>query len=164
VTAPSLDKWPEDQIPAVVVMSLGTSEVPLKSGDGSYTARWQMNLACICSARREAEARTMSMQFLAAHRTILLQRQSLGSNAIGVVWQDEDYTQLAYDDARTLCAAMAAFTVEVENVATAGAGPLTPDVPLDPDTDPWPLWPTVEEVDIEVDAVPTTEPLVRPDD
>lgn len=150
VTAPSLDNWPEDQLPSIVVVSLGIAELPLKGGDGRHRARWGINIACICSARMEAQAREQSMLYLAAHRALLLQRQSLEGNTDGVQWIDEDYTQLVYDDARTLAAAQAAFTVDVDNVVSSGAGPVTPDDPLDPDTDPWPLPPNVDTYIIDV--------------
>jgi hypothetical protein len=157
--APSMDKWPEDQLPTVVVMSLGTAERPLKDGDGTYRARWQINLACICSARREAEARANGMLYIAAHKALLLQRPSLGGNATGIDWLDEDYTQIAFDDQRTLFAPQAAFVVEVPDVVTTKAGPTAPDEPLEPDTDPWPDWPTVLTHQELVENFPVEEPL-----
>lgn len=153
VTTPTLDKWPEDQLPAILVMSLGVSEPPQRTSD-VYRARWTINVAAICSARTEAETRLQAMYLLAAHRALLLQRPSLEGYARGVVWGDEDYTQLAYDDARTLAASQAAFTVEVDDVQHVNAGPITPDDPLNPDTLPWPLDPETATVHIEVDRVP----------
>ena len=138
VTAPSFDKWPEDQLPAVMLVSVGLSELPLKDGYGLYRARWQMGLGCIVSARTQTESHRMAMLYIAALRTLLIQRPSLGDRAAGIVWQDEDYTQLAYDDIRTLAAGQAMFTVEVEGVSQAGAGPLSTDDPNDPACAPWP--------------------------
>src|SRR5215472_7746956 len=48
-TAPSMDKWPEDQLPCVVVQALGTSELPLMGGDGAYTGRFIINTAMIAT-------------------------------------------------------------------------------------------------------------------
>lgn len=154
VTTPTFDNWPEDQLPCILVMSLGVAEPPVKTSD-TYRARWTINVAAICSARTEAETRMHAMYLLAAHRAILLQRPSLNGNARGVVWTDEDYTQLAYDDARTLAASQAAFTIEVDGTQSINAGPISPDQgPLNPDTTPWPLYPLVDEVVVEVDSVP----------
>jgi hypothetical protein len=42
-------------------------------------------------------------------------------------------------------------------VASAIHGPPFPFDPLDPDTDPWPPWAKVREVEVEVDPVPLRE-------
>lgn len=159
VTAPSFDKWPEDQVPAVLLISVGLAEAPRKGGDGRYRARWQMGLGCICSARTQAQAHAQAMLYVAAHRTLLIQRPSLDGWADGVVWQDEDYAQISYDDLRTLAAGQATFTVEVADVVTANAGPLTPDEPEDPDTLPWPPWQPVVTADVDVQNHQPPEPL-----
>lgn len=150
VTSPSLDKWPEDQLPALLVISIGLSEPPLRSGDGRFRARWDMGLACIVSARKQEEARSLAMLYMAALRALFVQRPSLGGNAAGTVWTGESYESLDFDDVRTLMAGIASFTVEVADVVTANAGPLRPDVPLTPDTEPWDDWPTVESVEVHV--------------
>jgi len=160
VTGPSLDKWPEDQLPAGLLISVGLAERPSMSGDGSYNARWQMGLAIIVSARTEAETHRLAMLYIAAHRTLLLQRPSLGERTLGVDWQDENYDQLPYDDIRSLGAGMANFTVEVESVASWGMGPNTPDVPLSPDdTLPWPPYQTVKTHSETVEHYVPPDPL-----
>jgi hypothetical protein len=150
VTSPSLDKWPEDQLPALLVISIGLSEPPLKSGDGRFRARWDMGLACVVSARTQSESRALAMRYMAALRALFVQRPSLDGNAAGTVWTGESYESLDYDDVRSLMAGIASFTVEVADVVTANAGPLVADVPLTPDTDPWNDWPIAELVDVQV--------------
>jgi hypothetical protein len=154
VPAPTFDKWPEDQLPAVFVVSTGTSERPAREGDGRYRARFAIRVGVVCTARRQAEARKLAMLYLAAHRTLLIQRPSLEGHAAGVVWQGDAYTQLNYDDTRTLYSGESSFTVEVDGVCYGDAGPTTPDDPRDPCTDPWPPWSTVKLVDIDVEAIP----------
>jgi len=146
----TLDKWPEDQVPAVVLVSAGLAEPPKRRGDGTYDARWLMGLGCVCSARTEEKTHALAQIQLAAHRQILLQRPSLEGRAAGMTWLDDDYAQLPYDDNRSLGAAMAFFTVQVNGVGQTGAGPVTPADPLSPDTDPWPAWPEVDTVQIDV--------------
>lgn len=159
VTAPSLDKWPEDQLPALLLISVGMSEPPLKQGDGRFRARWEMGLACVVSARREDESRALAMRYMAALRALFVQRPSLDGNAAGTVWLGEQYDQLEYDDARSLTAGLAQFTVEVEDVVSANAGPLRADKPLDPDVDPWPAWATAKVVGVTVEGHVPPEPL-----
>jgi hypothetical protein len=150
-TAPSLDNWPEDQLPALLVLSPGMNEVPQRRGDGYYKARWNIAVACVVSASTEHDSRTLAMRYTAALRALLLQRSSLDGQAQGVAWLSERYDELAYDDVRSLMAGVAEFLIDAESVTNAKAGPTTPDDPLDPDTDPWAAWPTVQSVDIDIE-------------
>lgn len=158
--APTFDKWPEDQLPAVLLVSTGIPSPPPKRGGGEawYRARWLLGLGVVCSARTQAQSHEQAMLYLAAHRMILVQRPSLEGYARGTVWVGESYDELEYDDTRSLGAGLAAFEVEVDNVASANAGPLTPD---DPD---WPYepWARVETVEVDVEAVPITETVPLP--
>jgi hypothetical protein len=155
-TTPSFDNWPEDQLPAVMLVSVGLAEPPFKQGSGEYRARWQMGLACVTSAAKLEQAHELAMLYVAAHRAVLVQRPSLEGRAAGVVWQDENYDDLPLDDLRSLSAGQAVFTVEVHEVTQANAGPLTPSEPLTPDTDPHPEWPLAETVETEVEPLPLT--------
>jgi hypothetical protein len=155
-TAPSFDNWPEDQLPGLVLISVGLAEAPARSGDGSYNARWQMALGLVVSARTEAESHALAMLYVAAHRALLIQRPSLGGRALGVDWLDEDYAQGSFDDQRSLALGQASFTVGVENVVNSLAGPTTADAPLEPDTTPWPDWPVVQTHEETVEQTPRT--------
>jgi hypothetical protein len=137
----SFDKWPEDQLPALMVSSTGTPQPPKRLGDGTYRAWWLMGLYVVCSARTQAESKVMARHYTAAVRDLFLQRPSLDGQANGTDWVDEDYRDLTYDDLRSLSSGAVHFIVEVENVASANAGPLSPDSPSD---DPWAHWPTVQ--------------------
>jgi hypothetical protein len=147
----SLDKWPEDQLPAVLLVSTGLTESPVMHGEGQYTGRWAIDVTCICSAREEADARAIMHRYIAALELLFLQRPSLDGNADGTVWLGATYVTLPYEDTRTLASAQAQFAVQVDNAMSARGGPITPDAPLEPDTDPWADWPVVETTDIEVE-------------
>jgi hypothetical protein len=163
VTSPSVDKWPEDQLPVALLVSVGLAERPLRDGAGRYRGRWQMGLSVVCSARTAEQTHVLAMLYVAAHRALLLQRQSLDGKAAGVVWQAETYTDLPFDDTRSLEAGQALFTVEIEDITSAWAGPDTPSQPLDPDTQAWPLWPTVKTHTEQVKHVDEiTQPQVTP--
>jgi hypothetical protein len=149
----SFDKWPEDQVPGLVVVSPGLLPPPQKTGDGVYRARWRVDVGVICSARTQEKSHEQAQLFIAAHKAIVSQRPSLEGFATASTWIDESYDPLVYDDTRSLYAGYAGFAIDVDDVLTTLAGPITPDDPLDPDTDPWPLWPVVDTVDVEVDKV-----------
>ena len=156
VVAPTFDQWPEDQLPRLVVVSTGIAERPLMTGAGLYSTRWVIEVGCLVSARSEAEAHRMALDYGAALYTLLDQRPSLDGRAQGIDWQGfaiED--QLDYDDTRSLSAGVASFTVLVEETVDANGGPATPDAPHDPDTDPWADWPRVETTEVVVENVGT---------
>ena len=157
--APSFDKWPEDQLPAIVVVSVGLADVPVKDGRGTYRAKWDMVIGAVCSARTQEESRLMSMFYIAALGTLLDQRPSLEAGAVGLDWLDEDYTVLEFDDTRSVSAGAGRFHIQFDNVRSTRAGPLAPDEPLDPDTLPWPDDQAVELVDIDVLNVLVDEDL-----
>lgn len=159
VPAQTYDKWPEDQLPALMVLSPGVAELPLKEGDGRYRAAWLISVGVLCSTRTQGETHALAMHYALALRELLLQRPSLDGHAAGTIWRSETYNELDYDDQRTLGGGSVEFAIEVENVAQASAGPLTPDEPLSPDTDPWPDWPVAEEVEVEVEAVQPPQTL-----
>jgi hypothetical protein len=152
--ATTFDKWPEDQVPGLLVVSPGLIPPPVKSGGGVYRATWRVDVGCLCSARTMQQSHEQAQLMIAAHKSIVAQKPSLEGHAIGAAWVDETYDPLDFDDTRSLYAGYASFAIEVDNVLTTLAGPLTPDEPLDPDTDPWPLWPTVETFDVEIDKQP----------
>src|SRR5262249_15496789 len=152
---PTFDKWPEDQIPGVLVVSPGLVPPPQRGGDGVYYARWNVQVGCACSARTQQEAHEIAMLFVAAHKAIVVQRPSLEGHAAGAQWLDEQYSPLEYDDTRSLYAGYATLVIDIDDVLTSLAGPITPDDPLTPDElAPWPLDPTVKTHDEQVSNYP----------
>ena len=148
---PTFDKWPEDQVPGVLVVSAGTAGRPVKDADKSYRTRWQLQVGCLASARTQKLSHEHAHMYTTACRVALLQKQSLEGWAAGTDWLGDRYDPLAYDDTRSLYAGYADLTVEVRDVATVTAGPTEPDDPLEPDTLPWPLPPLVETVETEIE-------------
>jgi len=152
--SPSYDKWPEDQLPCVILRSVGTAERPLRKGDGSYDARWLMQLDNVCSARTEDESHRMAMLYAAAHLALVLQRPSLGGHAAGISWVADTYTDQPFDGTRSLAAVSSTLEVQVNDVVRTVAGPTSVEEPLTPDTDPWPPLGTVESHDEQVVKLP----------
>ena len=157
--APSFDKWPEDQIPGIIVISTGTSEAPIRDGGGYYRARWRVDVGAACSTRTQDGTRAQARLYASAIRDLLVQRASLDGHTQGTVWLGETYQDLAFDDTRSLASATVQFTIEVDEVALANAGPTLPDAP---DDLPWPDWQDVESADVDVQHVPPPTPLPQP--
>lgn len=148
---PEFEKWPEDQLPAVLVLSPGLAEAPLPDGTGLYRARFLIGIAVVVSARTLHETRELAALYTAVLRTVLLQQQSLGGFASGVNWLDENYDDLPAVDTRSLGAGQAIFAVEVEGLARRWNGPPFPtgEVP-EPPTDPIPQDPHAVDVSVEI--------------
>jgi hypothetical protein len=157
----SFDKWVEDQLPAVMIVSPGIATPPRRFGDGGYMATWMIGLAVLCSAATQEQTHDQARQMVAALRGLFLQKPSLGGHANGIDWLAERYDDRPWDDARSLAAGQAHFTVDVLSVAGDFDGPPTADPPLTPDTEPWPDWPEVETYEIDVEQVPLDTDLTE---
>ena len=157
-TAGELDKWPEDQLPAVIIVSPGLREEPDKDGSGFYRARWLVAVALLVSARTEARTRQLCHLYAAAIRSCVLQTLVLQDEPEAVYWRDESYDDLEPEAARSLSLAQLFFDVDVSDVAVdalgRGYGPIGPD----PDPD-YPPWPDVVDADLDVVKVPIDEEL-----
>src|SRR5262245_28967569 len=157
-TSPDFETWPEDIIPRGLIVSPGLIEPPKADGTGDYRARWSLGLGVVVSARTMDETMELAKLYIAALRTCILQHQSLEGFAAGVEWLDENYDDLPSIDTRSLGAGQAIFAVEVADVSRRWGGPVTPSEPPTPDTVPLPTDPTVDDVAVEVQRIPITNP------
>jgi hypothetical protein len=112
-TAADFEKWPEDQLPCLLLVSPGLAEAPLADGAGSYRVKFSVGLAVIVSAATMDETAALSKLYVAAMRAAILQHQSLEGFASGVEWLDETYDDLPSVDTRSLGAGQCIFAVEV---------------------------------------------------
>ena len=162
IVASQFSKWPEDQLPVVVVISPGLSGPPRRAGDGRTLARWALSAGVVNSAAHIDKVRENTLDYIAAIRALITQHQSLGGLATAVDWIDENYIPpfpYGRTQARSLFGAQAIFTVTVDDVVSYGKGPDGPWGPPPPPatpTDPT-NWPTVKR------AVVTVAPPVPPD-
>jgi hypothetical protein len=138
-------KWPEDQFPAVVVVSPGLVEQPYVEGDGTVYATWTIGLAALTSARTEQATRELAKVYAAHLRAIMLQRPSIGGFASDTHWLDEDYNILPTDTRRSLAAGYLVFNVTAAQVLNVYGGPTEP--PDEPYEDPAD-WPTVDTTEV----------------
>jgi hypothetical protein len=142
------EHWPEDQIPAIIVVSPGLTDPPMGTGSGAFRANWDLGVAVVAEGQQTNNTRDLVGYYTAAIRALIIQRQSLGGFAMGVIWRDERYDDISdLEVGRTLASGQVVFSVTVEGIVSTKAGPLTPDTPpVDPpDTSPtWPIATTVE--------------------
>lgn len=139
------DREPEDQLPAIVVVSPGLAENPMQDGDGLFRAPWSVGVGIFTSARDRESTEKLVRLYCAVARAIMLQKQSLGGFADGTTWLDEDFDEIEFDDTRTIGAGLVEFTVTVAGVVNRRGGPAAP-TPPDPVGQPGSNWPLVEEV------------------
>lgn len=154
-TAPEFEKWPEDQLPCVLLISPGLAEPPKPDGGGTYRAQFSLGLACVVSTAHMDDTADLAKLYCAVLRACLLQHQSLEGFAAGVTWLDENYDDLPSIDTRSLGAGQAIFAVEVDGISTRWNGPVSPDSdPPANGTDPIPDDPTVQDVAVDIQPVP----------
>lgn len=155
-TASDFEKWPEDQLPCVVLVSPGLAEEPLADGAGVYRCKFSVGVAVVVSAATMDETAALAKLYVAALRTAILQHQSLEGFATGIEWLDENYDDLPSIDTRSLGAGQLIFAVEVAGMARRWNGPKTPNEPPPVDTDPLPEDPYAQRVVVSTVPVPLT--------
>jgi hypothetical protein len=148
----TLNKKPEDQLPAVVILTPGNGgQKPVRDGDGIYKAGFVVNVACIVSAggQNPQEATSdLAEDYRTVLELILLHNGSLGGFAESTTFEGWRADDLAAEDDRSISAGVNVFEVLVKGIAKHGAGLPEPlDEPYE-ETEPA----TITEVNVEVEA------------
>jgi hypothetical protein len=147
------DKFPEDQLPTIIVVSPGLDDDPNEEGDGNYRAPWRMHVGAVVSTSDPAATNLVAKIMGAAIRGAMVQHKSLGGVASGLTWYDESYDDLPDDDvSRSLGATSLSFRIEVDDVVNWQRGPDGSYLP-DPTatTPPGGIWPTADTVTVELE-------------
>ena len=136
-----LSKFPEEQLPACVLVVPGIKNVPEKTGRGALRATWIVGIGICVTGQNKSDTIKLAQLYTTAVRLLILQNRSLGNFATGVEWMREEFTgSLVHaNDARTLAIGTLEFAVGTDSVADVSQGPLTPI----PDNEPVTGWPTV---------------------
>jgi hypothetical protein len=144
-------RFPEQQLPALIIESSGTTSTPEKTGDGNYRATYALSVAVELIAANGAEARRIAEIYGAAILGTMLQRRSLGLKWLSVTdWLGVQKGAIGVQERRTRIALEQVFAVQLDYVVNAFAGPGTDEVP-----DPVPTeWPAVDSAVIEVERQP----------
>jgi hypothetical protein len=155
VRSAEVEKFPEDQLPCVMLASPGLTDAPVTDGDGRYTARWRVLVAAEIAARGNRLALALARLYATGLRAIAVQQQALaGLDVRRVDWMGERYDVLDSADDRTTCIAQVELAVEIADVTDRNAGPLVPEVTPGPDS---PTWTAVDVVVVEIQKVPLEE-------
>jgi phage gp37-like protein len=112
VLSSEVERFPEEQLPAVMLASPGLTDPPLADGTGIYTARWQLVVAVQVNVRGNRLALRVARLYALALRGALLQQQRLGLPLRRIDWMDERYRLLDSIDDRTTCVAEVTKTEE----------------------------------------------------
>lgn len=143
-----MDKWPEELLPAIIVVSTGLADAPVKEGRGAFRAKWLIGVAAVVSSTEQDLSRRFAYRLGAALRMVMIQKQSLDGaldgTVRGITWLDGRNNELPQPEPgqRTIWATRQMFSVEVGDVGFQNAGPTSPVPEPDPSA-PYPDAPTV---------------------
>lgn len=159
VTSSDFEKWPEDQLPVILVISPGLVRPPVRRGRASLSMTWAVGVAGIVADTTPESSRRLGQVYAAAASLAIMTHRSLGGFATGgTVQMDERYDDIDFGDGRTIGAGRCVFYVTVEDARSTAGGPPRP-LP-EPGTDPGP-WPDVTETSITVEPKPITEDVTQ---
>lgn len=146
------DSWPEDQLPALLIVSTGTTD-PFVHGDGWLGTTWNIGLAAIVSAATERRTHELAHWYFMAAVLPMLRNSGLKGNgevdyADNVECSAWTYEVIPVERRRTLAAVYGVLQVTVEQVLNLREGPVRP---LDDPYGDSPEWPDVDRVVIDVE-------------
>lgn len=127
-------RWPEHQLPSGVVICPGLAAPPVKHGDGSVDASYEVAVAIVVAGRDEHETRRFAHLYGAAVSLIMLQKPgftgtALEGRVLGVDLLDEE--PAGDEKRRTLGSMRQAFSLQLSDVRNARMGPAEPTPPID---------------------------------
>lgn len=146
------DRWPEEQLPAVVLVSPGWTEPPRRNGRGVYSAWWTLSALVYVAGPTRESTNELSKLYAAALRELLVEKSSLGGFADAFELLGESYDEELYGEfRRTVGVGYVIARFHVEGVAGGGYGPTnpTPD-PVATTPGDWPVVPDRDHVHIDV--------------
>ena len=150
------ERFPEDQLPAIVVGSPGTADLPAATGQGLYAVRWELVLT-IHVAAADGALKLVKLYALALRALAVQQPSPL---FMGVDWVNERYRPSNLVGGRSYCTADVTLEVQVPDVTDRHAGPPDdPDWPVDSGLPESPEWPVSQSADAELVKVPIDEPV-----
>jgi len=154
-SASQQDVLPEEQSPAILVVSPGTDGDPERINDMtnpdaiSYASWFQLSVVAGVHSVDEVSARALAGYYAAAIRGVMVQRPTIDGFTRGTVWSGEEiYGNPDTARNRSRAACVVHFRTRVEGLVTPGAGPTQADLPPDDPYAPWPDMPVVRTVDV----------------
>jgi len=141
------DSYPDDKMPAVIVVCPGMAMEPHRDGDGTISGWWMLGVGIIAAASTEDNSERLAKTYGAAARSILSQKGWLDESweFNGTQILEETYTDVPdIEQARTMRSAQIIARTQVLDMWNTQKGPLVPMTP------PGTMGPEVEEVFTEV--------------
>ena len=166
--ASDMARMPEDQLPSVILVNNGVTELPTKHDGGLYLATWEVQVGVQVAAKGEKvkaapRALTLARLHVLALRLVLIQKR----DEDGILGMVDPITErpnavLASEDDRTTCLAFATFHIVTDGWAEWSEGPPHPIdfyPPEDEEAPPAerPEWPVAETTFLDVVKEPITE-------
>lgn len=148
--ADRLDKWPADQLPALIFGSPGLGDDgPRRRGDGAISGGWVFSLTAVASGRDDETTRWLCGIYTATLRLLFAQQPLIaGLDVESCAYEDEAYDGLPFSRSGSLMAGTVTFTLGLGGLASSAHGPAEPLA--DPLPDPGP-WPTVQDTSLTVE-------------
>jgi hypothetical protein len=139
------DKWPEQGLPALVVVAGRTIGEPKKHSKGMYRAVWPISIGVAIAASNGVLARKYAQVYGAAIRGVILQGRSQGEEGQTAEWLGDEPGIIAVEQRRTIASNANAFAITKDDVVSWRMGSGSDKPPI-PDT-----WPEVTETDAETE-------------
>lgn len=142
-------KWPEDQLPTIVIGSFGEVRAPRLEEEGRVVAWYSATVLCIAQGRDEEDSKELSRLYAGAVREAIMQHRDLSGFSNGVTMGPESNSPVTkgVEAERSLHGCARPYVVEVENVLDLDEGP---NLPLPDPFDPPEAWPVGKTTSIEV--------------
>lgn len=126
----TVDTIAQVRYPAVLIVSPGLTGKPMRRGDGSFEASYQIGVCILASTRTEAGSSRSARRLGAAIHTAVMQHPSMDTSYIeSVEWADERFTDFLNADQETVASATEIFNITCKGVFNAlrGPGPAYPN-------------------------------------
>jgi hypothetical protein len=135
------DEFADNWIPAVIVTTAQLDDEPVIDGAGVYSGGWSVVVSAISRGRTPIESRALAALYGGCVRRCLVHQQDLGGFASETRLRGGGRVAPVSDSTgqdRYLTASINRFTVFVDAIVQASAGPYRPDPPEGPYTPPDP--------------------------
>lgn len=147
-TVSEYDRFPEQQLPAIIVAAPGMVERPTRSGDGFLRGTWSIEVSATVSADSAKSTRRLAQMYLAAIQGAMLQRRSLGDPFSAADLTAVEYADIPSERRRSIIAGVSVFEVVVNRMLSVKQGPISPEPP-----DPIPAtWPEISEINVSIES------------
>lgn len=153
-----LDKYPEDALPTIAIVSAGINDPPERVGNGKYNGWWDWACVVIVGQKDEQATRIVAQLYGAAIRAMVLQHSDIEGAVSDTLYESETY-QYGQITGRSRSIGIVAleFRSYIEGLIQEPEGPALPDPPIPvvtPDDQPRPDWPTVTSTHVKIEKDP----------